>query len=116
MPFDMARGKIHDGEQGGSWELGLEAVSWSERHEQMGKGRENHGKNITERCEEQDVLFGMSQGAATKRWTFAGGQCRGMGHELPVSWLLVVVDLCFHCLISLYLGSKPKSKQCASCF
>lgn len=62
-----------------------------------------------------------SLGAATRRWTFAGGQCRGRDHELPVSWLLgehisVVVDLCFHCLISLYLSSKPQSKQCASCF
>lgn len=69
----MARGKIHDGGQGGSWEVGLEAESWSERQEQMRKGREKHGKNTTERCEEQSVLFGMSQGAATKRWTMAGG-------------------------------------------
>lgn len=73
MPFDMARGKIHDGGQGGSWEVGLEAVSWSEKQEQMRKEREKHGKNIIEEREEQAVLFGMSQGAATKRWTIAGG-------------------------------------------
>lgn len=89
MPFDMTRGKKDDGEQGGSWEVGLEAVSWSERPEQMAKGREKHGKNIIERCEEQGVLFGMSQGAATRRWIIAVGQCRSVDHEVPVDLLPV---------------------------
>lgn len=48
MPFDMARGKKDDGGQGGSWEGGVEVKSWSERPQQMGKGREKHGKSITE--------------------------------------------------------------------
>lgn len=40
----------------------------------------------------EGVVFGMSQGAATKRWTIAGGHCRGMDHRLPVG-LLPVEDL-----------------------
>lgn len=98
----MARGKIHDGGQEGSWEVGSEAVSWSERDEQMGKGREKHGGNITERCEErvwslgypreQQQRDGLLQGDTAEAWTtdsqwvcflwktyFSGG-----GHVFPL--------------------------------
>lgn len=78
LAFDLPRGKKDDGGQGGSWEVGLEATSGSEGPKHMGKGRENHGKEITERAEELGVVFGMSQGMAIRRWIIAVGQ--GSGH------------------------------------
>lgn len=61
-------------------------------------------------------------GSSNKEMDYRSGIVQGCGPRTPSGfascWRLVsvVVHLCFHCLLSLYLGSKPKSKQCASCF
>lgn len=87
LAFDLPRGKKDDGGQGGSWEIGLEATSGSEGPKHMGKEREKHGKEITDRDEELAVLFGMTQGTATRRWIIAVGQRRG--GESPLGLLLM---------------------------
>lgn len=69
----------------------------------------------------EGVVFGMSQGAATKRWTIAGDTAGAWTTDSQ--WVCFLRKTyfsggapLFHCLISLYLGSKLKSKQCSSCF
>jgi len=104
--FDLPRGKTDDGVQGGRWEVGLEATSGSEGPKQMGKGRENHGKEITAKDEELGGLFRMSPGMA-RRWIIAVGKGRGHRPQIPGGFAahgrLVSAAVCcfFHCLISL---------------
>lgn len=102
-------------------QLGSWLRSWIMEWKTRAKGREKHGENIAERgvrsrvcslgcSREQQQRDGLLQGAVQghEPQTLSGFAFCGR-------LISVVMDLYFHCLISLYLALKPKSKQCTSC-
>lgn len=118
MPFNTARGKVHDGGQGGSWKAGLEAVSWSERHKQMGKGREKLGKKYHTKVwgagcpREQQQRDGQLQENSTGAWTMNSRWAGGFLWKTSQWWWTSV----FIASLASTWGQSPKASNAPAAF
>lgn len=85
------------------------------------KGEKNMGK-ISQRDVRRGCGLWDVPGSSNKEMDYCRGTLERHGPQTPSGFascgrlISLVVDMCFHCFISLYLGSKLKSKQCSSCF